>query len=213
MEKRIEEILRAMGPSLREGFEKKFEDLREGGIMACLREAETISREQKCIFRSQMVFAALGLMSCLDGAVFGVDISSKAGLTLLCLILFIIGMISVLERKVEKCSRTRGKKYISYVLASFQDAVDGLDPLGIGMCVYTPDSVRRMLMMLADRLERAEREFIGECVSLSRSTSAVINYGKYEQTCRAQFEGALMAAEKFGLNFDRRELFLAAHSS
>ena len=208
MEEKAKEILERMDHAMAIAYEKRELGFGEGGLKWCIRDIEDANLKIKNIFRTQMVFVVLGLAAGFIGLVFKVKPLSGVGLTLGCLGAFIVAMISFQESQSTKLRKMRRGN--EDLLEAFLRSVGKLELPELSMMgidEYTLKSVRYSLAVLADNLSRAEKEFDAEHSSSLRSVRKIVYRGQREMACRRKLSDALKAAKKFGLTFNRRELF------
>lgn len=99
------------------------------------------------------------------------------------------------------------------VFNEFKYSVEALNPQGIMTSrVYTEASTYNTLAMSADRLLTAEKKFKERRLIESELIDSILDAGHEELRCRNELEKLLKAAEKFGLLFNKSELFREAEA-
>lgn len=95
------------------------------------------------------------------------------------------------------------------ILKAFREAVEQLRPVGT-FETYTESSVRGVLVLLAIKLLGAEEATMEIRRDEKIATEWLARYCSFELQHREEFEQMLKTAEKFGLTFDKADLFKAA---
>lgn len=96
------------------------------------------------------------------------------------------------------------------ILSDFRQSVQALDVPLTRMEEYNEVSVREAIMILTLWLLHAESSFKQIRFMKNIPASAIISYGEAEVACRKHLETVLSAAKKFGLDFNKAEIFRAA---
>lgn len=115
----------------------------------------------------------------------------------------IYGIVTKRDRKCREI-RTRCES----ILANFRQSVKGLDPTWCSPNDrYNETSVRETLVGFAFKLLDAESKFKKERMLEDAATYSVLHYGNWEVKCRDELENRLRAVEKFGMTFNKADLF------
>lgn len=98
------------------------------------------------------------------------------------------------------------------VFSEFEQSVKTLDPRMMTNRVYTEEFTRDILIVQAVRLLDAEKKFKEKRLDECERISSILEAGNWEVRCRDELEKLLKGAEKFGLSFNKKELFVEAKS-
>ncbi len=99
------------------------------------------------------------------------------------------------------------------IFNKFEQSVKGLDPYFVMTNrIYTAEYTHEFLVDLAVRWLGAEKKFKVKRLKENELTLSILEAGNREEKCRKEFEKLLENAEKFGLVFNKTELFASARA-
>lgn len=207
----IDDLLQVVSPELIAGYVAR--NFTAGSSLHAVNEEYKVARQQNATDILNLQFlviwsAFVGLILCTYLA-FWADVPFDIAFISMVAITAPAFMYSVYPVWLE--SKDRETRYrCEPILRDFKQAVEALNMPLTRMEEYNEISVREILISLAVLLLRAETSFKQIRMKENIPTCNVISYGETEEAWRKHFEVALSAATKFGLVFNKADLFRSA---
>jgi len=207
----IDDLLKQVSPELLAGYEKK--NLTEGTLMGVNEKYKLAIKKNRNLSSSWskrvLCIALLALTGTIVSIVSPYDsLQSYVGVGLVIggILSSIFLLLGPIEKNMGEFQDVRDR--YEPILTNFRQSVEGLNPTWCGFYdKYDETSVRETLVGFTVRLLDAEIKFKRERMFEDAATFSVVHYGNWEVKCRDELENMLRAVEKFGLAFDKGDLF------